>query len=96
MNILSTVKLAALTAPSSLGGPSNFGQIIQTVTNFVLGLAGAIAVIMIVVGGIMYATSAGNDQQVAKAKNTILGAVVGLIIAVLAYSIISFVISSFR
>lgn len=56
---------------------------------------GIIAVIMIIIGGIRYVTSNGDSSQVTSAKNTILYAVVGLIVALLAYAIVNFVIGAF-
>jgi len=88
--------LSALTPPTGLTGPSDFGSIATTVTNVLLGFAGALAVIFIVIGGIMYATSAGNDSQVQKAKSTITNAVIGLIITLLAYAIVAFVLGTFK
>ena len=60
-----------------------------------LFLVGAISVIMVVVGGLRYVISGGNTTNVGAAKNTILYAIVGLVISLLAYAIINFVIGSF-
>ena len=60
-----------------------------------LFIIGAISVIMLIIGGIRYTTSNGDQQAVQNAKNTILYAVVGLVIAILAFAAINFVISSF-
>ncbi len=60
----------------------------------VFGILGGIAVIMIVFGGFMYTTSAGDAGKVKNAKNTILYAVVGLIVAIFATAIVSFVATS--
>ena len=68
---------------------------IKTVTNVLLFVLGAIAVIMIIIGGIRYTTSNGDSGQVTSAKNTILYAVVGLVIALLAYAIVNFVVDTF-
>lgn len=68
---------------------------IKTIVNVMLFILGAIAVIMIIVGGIRYTTSNGDAQQTKGAKDTILYAVVGLVVAILAYAIVNFVISSF-
>jgi hypothetical protein len=68
---------------------------ITTIVNILLFLLGAIAVVMIVIGGIRYATSNGEQSAIASAKNTILYAVIGLIVAILAYAIVNFVISQF-
>ena len=59
-----------------------------------IGVVGIVAVIVIILGGITYATSQGDAQKVAKGKNTIIGGVVGLVIAVLAFAITSFVAGS--
>ena len=58
-------------------------------------LLGAIAVIIIIVAGIFYATSNGNSNTVVKAKNTILYAVVGLVIVLLAFTITQFITGRF-
>jgi uncharacterized membrane protein len=74
---------------------SNLGNIIKTVTNVLLFIIGAIAVIMIIIGGIKYVISNGDSSQITSAKNTILYAVIGLVVALLAYAIVGFVIDSF-
>ncbi len=69
--------------------------IFTTVSNVMLFIVGAISVIMIVIGGLRYVISGGNTANVTAAKNTILYAIVGLIVSMLAYAVINFVISSF-
>lgn len=69
--------------------------IFTTVSNVMLFVVGAISVIMVIIGGLRYVISGGNSGNVTAAKNTILYAVVGLIISIMAYAIINFVISSF-
>lgn len=69
-------------------------DIIKNVINVMLYAAGIIAVIMIIIGGINYAISSGDNAKVTSAKNAILYAVVGLIIAALAYAIVNFVIAN--
>jgi hypothetical protein cdiviTM7_00647 len=69
--------------------------IFRTITNVLLFIIGAISVIMLIIGGIRYTTSNGDQQAVQNAKNTILYAVVGLVIAILAFAAINFVIGSF-
>lgn len=61
----------------------------------VFGILGGIAVIMIVIGGFMYSVSAGDAGKVKNAKNTILYAVIGLVIASFATAIVSFIASYF-
>ncbi len=74
-----------------------FGQTgtFRTITNVLLYLIGAISVIMLIIGGLRYVISGGDSTAVQNAKNTILYAIVGIIVAILAYAIVSFVIGSF-
>lgn len=71
------------------------GGIFQTITNVLLFIIGAISVIMLIIGGIRYVVSGGDSAAVTAAKNTILYAVVGIVVAILAYALVNFVISSF-
>lgn len=67
------------------------GGIFGTIINILLFLIGAISVVMIVFAGFQYATSGGDAGKVTSAKNTILYAVIGIVVALLAYAIIRFV-----
>ena len=67
---------------------------IATIINVVLGVLGLVAVIMIIMGGITYVTSSGDATKLAKAKNTIIYSVIGLVIALLAFAIVNFVLSN--
>ena len=59
-----------------------------------LAVLGLVAVIVIIIGGINYMTSAGDAGKVKKAKDTILYGVIGLVICVLAFAIVNFVIAN--
>lgn len=74
-----------------------FGEagIFTTITNVLLFIIGAISVIMLIIGGIRYVVSGGDSSAVTNAKNTILYAVIGIIVAILAYAVVNFVITSF-
>lgn len=65
---------------------------IKTLTDVLLFIVGALSVVMLIWGGIRYTTSAGNASSVAAAKNTIMYAVIGLIISLLAYAIVTWVV----
>lgn len=67
---------------------------LTVIINVVVGVVGFIAVVMIVLGGISFATSQGDTSKVAKARNTILYGVVGLVVALLAYAIVNFVLKA--
>jgi len=71
------------------------GGIFSEITNVLLFVIGAIAVIMIVIGGLRYVISGGDAKQVDAAKNTILYAIIGIIIALLAYAAVGFVTNTF-
>lgn len=71
------------------------GDVIKTVINVLLFIIGALSVIMIIIGGIKYVISNGDSSQITSAKNTIMYAVIGLIIALLAYAIVNFVVTQF-
>jgi hypothetical protein len=77
--------------PSTILGD---GGVVTTVVNGMLFVVGFLSVIMLIWGGIRYIVSGGNSGAVTAAKNTILYAIVGLIIAFFAYAIVNFVIGS--
>lgn len=68
--------------------------VFKQVTNTVLYIVGIIAVIMLIIGGIKYVVSGGDSKKVTDAKNTVLYAIIGLIIAFLAFAIVNFVITA--
>jgi len=76
-------------------GDGSLNKGIKTVVDVLLFIIGVISVIMIIIGGIKYTTSNGDSAAVTSAKNTILYAVVGIIIAILAYAIVGFVLGQF-
>ncbi len=76
------------------GSSTTVTNTVNTVINVAIGIIGLLAVIMIIVGGFQYTTSAGDSGKVTKAKNTIMYGVIGLVIALLAYAIVNFVLKS--
>jgi len=77
--------------PDNLFGTSG---IFNTLTNTMLFIIGALSVIMLIFGGLRYIISGGNATAITAAKNTILYAIVGLIVALLAYAAINFVLAT--
>ena len=80
----------------AIGGSSSTAtlqvdDIVLAVVNWLLFAVGVISVVMLIVGGIKYATSAGDSNKVTSAKNTIMYAIIGLAVAVLAFAIVGFV-----
>ncbi len=68
---------------------------INTIINVILGLLGLVAVFVIILGGVQYTMSTGDSAKVKKAKDTILYGVIGLVVALLAFAIVNFVLTSF-
>lgn len=65
---------------------------INTILSITFAVTGSISLLMVVIGGLRYIIARGEPGEVAKAKNTIIYAVVGLIISLAAFSIVTFVI----
>lgn len=68
--------------------------VFSRLTNTILLIVGLISVIMLVYGGLRYILSGGDSKKVTDAKNTILYAIIGLIISLLAFAIVNFVLNS--
>ncbi len=77
--------------PSDLFGDNG---VFKKITNTILYIVGIIAVVMLIIGGIKYVISGGDSKKVTDAKNTVLYAIIGLIISFLAFAIVNFVISA--
>jgi len=72
---------------------SKVNNLITTIINVFSVVVGIVAVIMIIVGGFRYITSGGDSTKVTSAKNTILYAIIGLVIVALAQIIVKFVLN---
>lgn len=79
-------------APTDLFSGDN--SVFTTVVDVLLFVVGAISVIMLIIGGIRYVVSAGNATGVKGAKDTILYALIGLVVAFLAYAIVHWVLGA--
>lgn len=75
---------------------TSVSRIIRQVINIISVIVGVAAVIMIIVGGLRYITSSGDSSSVSSAKNTILYAIVGLVVVALAQIIVKFVVDKLQ
>ena len=73
-------------------GDKSLMKSIRTIISVALGVLGVAAVIAIIIGGIQFVTSNGDAAKVKKAKDAILYGVIGLVVALLAFAIVSFVL----
>ena len=88
---------AGAEAARANGMPENLvgvDGVFTRITHTVLYAVGIISVIMLIWGGLRYILSGGDSKKVTDAKNTILYAIIGLIVSILSYAIVQFVISA--
>ena len=74
----------------------NANDLVTNAIQWFIGIAGAVALIFVVYGGIAYTTSAGDPSKLQKAKQTIIYALIGLAIVALAEAITAFVSGMIR
>ena len=79
-----------LDVPQGSLGSSN----VENAIRLAFGVAGGIALLIVSIGGFKYVLSQGNPQETAKAKNTIIYAMVGLAVIITAYAIVTFVVTN--
>ncbi|MFC1618001.1 pilin [Patescibacteria group bacterium] len=84
-------KTITIGPPWGGSGPQSIPEVINNVIDWALGIAGAIAVLFIIIGGIRYTASAGNQQLQEAAKKTLTSAIIGFIIVILAFVIIDII-----
>lgn len=75
------------------GAGTSLTVIFKNIINTIIYIIGAVAVVMLIVGGVRYVTAAGNPDRVKGATNTILYAIIGIVVAVIAFAAVNFVIS---
>ncbi|TSA44793.1 hypothetical protein D4R52_03675 [bacterium] len=78
-------------APAYLVTFTNFKEVLVLIINILLYFSGAIAVIFLVIGGYKYVASRGNEEAMESAKKTISSAVIGIVIILMAYAIVTIV-----
>ena len=78
--------------PSSVRNFTSLGDLIQRVFNITVGVSGVIFVGLLLLGGVLYLTSLGNEDGVTKARKTMINAAIGLVIVVSSWAIGNFVL----
>ncbi len=76
------------------GSEDKLPNLITNILNAVIGIVGFVAVVFVIIGGINYMTSAGNSEKTKKARDTILYALIGIVVCVLAYVIVNWAIKA--
>lgn len=77
--------------PVTPTGNLDVTSVLTTIIYWILGFSAAVAVLFLILGGLQYITAAGNEKRVETAKNTILYAVIGLIVILLSFVIVAFI-----
>lgn len=89
-------KAAPSVGPVNVSTSGDLNTIIGKIIDWVLGIAGAIALLFLIIGGVRYIISAGNPTQTEGAKKTIIYALVGLIVIILSYVLIKVVMDNLQ
>lgn len=93
------VTFAALPPPPDVGLPGNSTDNItdlltSIIMNILLPLAALVAILFLIVGGYRYMVSAGNEEQAEAGKKTIQNAIIGLIVIILSYAVVTVISNS--
>ncbi len=75
-------------------GGNGLKKAVTAIVNVLTAIVGVAAVIMIIIGGFRYITSAGDANKVSGAKSTIIYAIIGLVVVALAQILVHFVINA--
>jgi len=73
--------------------PEQIQNLIEWVMNFIAGFIITIAIIMLLFSAFLYLTAGGSEDRVGKAKNYLIYAIIGIVVAVLAFSVKPFIIA---
>jgi hypothetical protein len=83
------------TNPASLDNPINaesFQAVIGNVVDQILGIVGALALLMFIFGGLVWMTAAGNEQKITQGKNILMWSAIGLLVIFSSYALVKFVL----
>ena len=94
---LAPLAVSALQLPSCTGlngvncssASGSLTDLIIYIINIMLAIAGVIAVLFLIIGGFWYITSAGNEETAEKGKGTVINAIIGIVIVIMSYVIVS-------
>ena len=77
------------------GTGGDLSDFIVTILNWIIGAAGVVCVVMIIVGGYSYMTAGGDESKVKDASKTLTNAIIGLVICFIAVVLVNFVLDNF-
>ena len=71
------------------GGEGNLRTLLQTILNFFLGFLGFVCVLMVIYGGVLYITAAGNEDNATKAKTILTYTAIGIILIFISFALVN-------
>ena len=77
-----------------LAGERTLIGLIAAVIQLLLFVAGSLAVLFVIIGGYQYITSAGNEERAERAKKTLVNAIIGIVVILLSFVIISVIVNT--
>jgi hypothetical protein len=92
-NGLTNSGMTSLFGSTGLNSSQSLSDLIVNVIRIMLLFAGAIAVFFVIVGGYQYIASGGNEETAEKGRKTLINAIIGIIVIVLAYAIINVIVN---
>lgn len=92
MDRLAQITTDGVNLPNKVDNEGFLSARLQDVLSLTFIILGGIAVLVITIAALQYVISAGDPQKVGRAKDTIIYALVGLVVAILAYSIVNFIL----
>lgn len=93
-DVLGVADGSPICADRQQDGEKELQDTVLNVINVLLGVIGALAVIVIIISGLHFVISQGNADRIKTAKNALTYAIVGLAVSIMAYAIVNFVISA--
>ena len=94
VHVLFTIHAETAISPGALPHASAGKNALDGVLEIVFGIAGALALLMITISGLRYITSAGDPQKASNARNGVIYALVGLVLAIAAEAIVVFAVNN--
>jgi hypothetical protein len=88
--------LFTTTTTDASGHVTTTTGVFQTISDILIYIVGAVAVIMLIIGGFRYVISQGDAANVKAAKDTILYGIIGVVVAIMAFAIVNFVATSIK
>ena len=82
------------TFENPLGETNTIGQVLVNIIRWLLGITGALALLAIIWSGIQFIISIGNEQQLQRAKKSLMWAIIGLVVIFLAFVIVELIFTS--